>query len=69
MCNRGERGKLPRSWISLSVKSNASCGYLLLVSFFVRLHSDLNSRRERKELTPATPKFSIAGILCPGNQI
>ena len=24
--NRGERGKLPRIWMSLSVKSIASCG-------------------------------------------
>jgi hypothetical protein len=27
---RGERGKLPRSWMSLSVKSIASCGYQLV---------------------------------------
>ena len=29
VCNRGDRGKFPKSWMSLSVKSMASCGYCI----------------------------------------
>lgn len=32
VCNRGDRGKFPKSWMSLSVKSMASCGYYIYTS-------------------------------------
>jgi hypothetical protein len=67
VCNRGESGKLPRSCISLSVKSMASCGYCTRLSIPF-LFSNVNSEWGKgKALTPATPRFSIAGILCPAD--
>lgn len=74
---RGESGKLPSTWISLSVKSMASWGCSgdqisklhELVIWSKRATSSRTSSRgrtkRREKLTPATPKFSIAGILCP----
>ncbi len=68
--NRAERGKLPRTWISLSVKSIASWGYHFVISIIFSnvvkaLVRQRNEQLGGKALTPATPKFSIAGILCP----
>ena len=67
VCRRGERGKLERVLMSLSVKSMASWSYsknsispALLPSFF--LGKKGGGTRER---TLATPRFSIAGILWP----
>lgn len=69
MRRRGERGKLARSWISLSVKSMASCGYLhqpLLPIPYCLISLEMRDMRKgRSKLTPATPRFSMAGILCP----
>lgn len=36
VCIRGDRGKLPRIWMSLSVKSIASCGYTGLHQLAIR---------------------------------
>lgn len=62
---RSESGKLPSCWMSLSVKSIASCGCGRTdqLSFALEKWRDFFSWRGL--LTPATPKFSIAGILWP----
>jgi hypothetical protein len=80
---RGERGKLPSTWMSLSVKSMASWGCYeskdrVSNGFFFasilpcRTFHPYGEEPERDSkqqeggtLTPATPKFSMAGIRCP----
>lgn len=67
---RGESGKLPRIWMSLSVRSIASCGCLEGRAGFCR-----SAAQQKLEVkvgglmdlvrTPATPRFSMVGILCP----
>jgi hypothetical protein len=56
--NRGLRGKLERTWMSLSEKSKLSWGCRAGQQRFVLL-------RDGKGRTPATPRFSIEGILWP----
>lgn len=71
--NRGESGKLERAVMSLSVKSMASWSYSKYCSaamFSVQpcTHAEgreYKGRRGGRRQTFATPKFSIAGILCP----
>jgi hypothetical protein len=67
--SRGERGKFPSVWISLSVKSIQSHGYPKYKKSAPNSKSHIEkskaSHEGKRRLTPATPKFSIAGILCP----
>ena len=79
--NLGERGKFPRVWMSLSVKSIQShgCNYsvstvpiskIQAASHIVCRQQDRRAREGKKGgLTPATPRFSIEGILCPISMI
>ena len=60
---RGDSGKFPNTCISLSVKSMASCGYSSMSS--QRKVANRIPRVCCEVLTPATPRFSMAGILCP----
>lgn len=68
---RSESGKLPSCWMSLSVKSIASCGCGKPSQLSIN-STTLFPLGIRKGLffivgllTPATPKFSMAGILWP----
>lgn len=45
VCIRGESGKFPRIWISLSVKSIESCGYMK--KDLVSIYGDPNKPRKR----------------------
>ncbi len=85
VCSRGERGKLERAVMSLSVKSMASWSYsdcsatlsqysLVPIERPVRRDKGRERRRRGEEgkgkgkgggQTLATPRFSMAGILCP----
>lgn len=56
---RGVSGKLPSTWMSLSVKSMASWGYTALTKEMIR------ARGGGGGLTPAAPRFSMATILFP----
>jgi hypothetical protein len=51
VCNRGDRGKFPKSWMSLSVKSMASCGYCIdtLTSAYPR-----NSEKDLHQQHPSS---------------
>lgn len=63
VCRRGERGKLERVLMSLSVKSIASWSYIKSVSIEKRLCLGYIGGLK----TFATPRFSIAGILWPAD--
>lgn len=104
VCIRGDSGKLPRTWMSLSTKSMASWGYMavkemryesgqqfssmsgkqkqIIDTLVVAIHSLFASRAKEKKRendkekgkeeeegkkahTPATPRFSMAGMRCP----
>lgn len=66
---RGDRGKFPRTWMSLSTKSMESCGYSRLLSCQSPHTVDHRINhyiiKWQGRLTPATPKFSMVGIRCP----
>lgn len=72
VCIRGDSGKLPRIWMSLSVKSIASCGCtgLHALATQARVEGDRSNERHMEVggggcllRTPATPRFSMVGIL------
>lgn len=70
VCIRGDSGKLPRIWMSLSVKSIASCGCIGIhgLAIQARVEEMRKKKGDHGEgycllLTPATPRFSMVGIL------
>jgi len=68
VCSRSDNGKFPSCWISLSVKSIASCGYK---SRKVKKNNPSTGSIHKIGVgirTPATPRFSIAGILWPSRR-
>lgn len=66
---RGERGKLPKILMPLSVKSIASRGCSRSTGGECQQGKSRHIRANKEVVgeirTPATPRFSMAGILCP----